>query len=277
MQRNFSPRRRAGGIRSLSYFVSRWLLHRPFLMARSPDFDLKLKVKTEDVVGRHLYKYQVHEPALSAFLADQLTFEPDDVVIDIGANIGWYSLILERLAPDGVSIFSFEPDPLNFELLEHNLRLNAANKVTAIQKALADEDGEQTLYQHDNKNLGRHSLLPLQEGKSVTVSTTSLDHFWDAHDLGLRTPRFIKIDIEGYELLALRGANSILERCPQILCEYSPAYMRQGNIEPGDLIALFTGHGFQPHEMQANVMTPVDPDTLPGLDRMTDLYWTKDV
>lgn len=270
-----TPQRRPGGIRSLFYFLSRWIFHRPFLIAQSPDFDLKLKVKTEDVVGRHLYKYQIHEPALSAFLAAELKFEPGDVVIDIGANIGWYSLILQRLTPDGVSIFSFEPDPLNFQLLEHNLRLNSANKVTAVQKALATEDGEQTLYQHDNKNLGRHSLLPLQEGKSVKVATTSLDRFWNAQELGNRTPRFIKIDIEGYELLALRGANSILERCPAILCEYSPAYMRLGGIEPGDLVDLFTGHGFRPQEMGAKGMTSIDPASLPDLDRMTDLYWTK--
>ena len=272
-----TPHRRPGGIRSLSYFVNRWILHRDFLLARSPDFDLKLKVKTEDVVGRHLYKYQVHEPALTAFLATELKFEPGDVVIDIGAKIGWYSLILERLVPDGVDIFSFEPDPLNFQLLEHNLRLNATTKVTAIQKALANEDGEQTLYQHDNRNLGRHSLLPLQEGRSVEVATTSLDRFWEMHALASRTPRFIKIDIEGYELLALRGANSVLERCPALLCEFSPAYMRQGGIDPGDLVDLLTGHGFQPHEMHANGMEPVDADALRDLDRMTDLFWKKPV
>jgi hypothetical protein len=84
----FSPRRRKGGFRSASYFINRWILQRPFLLARSPDFDLKLKVKTEDVVGRHLYKYQIHEPELSAFLAEELTFEPGDIIIDIGANIG---------------------------------------------------------------------------------------------------------------------------------------------------------------------------------------------
>ena len=277
MHPTFSPRRRTGGFRSVSYFVNRWILQRPFLLARSPDFDLKLKVKTEDVVGRHLYKYQIHEPELSAFLARELSFEPGDVIIDIGANIGWYSLIFERLVPDDVNIFSFEPDPLNFQLLEHNLQLNAATKVTAIQKALSNEDGEQTLYQHDNKNLGRHSLLPLQEGKSVTVSTTSLDHFWNAYGLESRIPRFIKIDIEGYELLALRGADSVLERCPAILCEYSPAYMRQGEINPGDLIDLLTGYGYQPHEMIAGSMVSVDANSLRDLDRMTDHYWKKRV
>jgi FkbM family methyltransferase len=273
----FSPRRRKGGFRSASYFINRWILQRPFLLARSPDFDLKLKVKTEDVVGRHLYKYQIHEPELSAFLAEELTFEPGDIIIDIGANIGWYSLIFERLAPEGVNIFSFEPDPLNFQLLKHNLQLNTATKVTAIQKALSDKDGEQTLYQHDNKNLGRHSLLPLQEGRSVTVSTTSLDHFWDENGLGSRTPKFIKIDIEGYELLALRGADSVLERCPAILCEYSPAYMRQGGINPGDLIDLLTGYGYEPHEMHATGMQSVDANSLRDLDRMTDLFWKKAV
>lgn len=276
MQRNSSLLKWAGVVRSLSYFISRWILRRPFLLARSPDFDLKLRVKTEDVVGRHLYKYQVTEPESSAFLAGELTFEPGDVIVDIGANIGWYSLIFERMAPEGVNIFSFEPDPLNFKLLDHNLRLNNATKVTAIQKALSDKDGEQTLYQHNNKNLGRHSLLPLQEGKSVKVETVSLDHFWSAHGLGSRVPRFIKIDIEGYELLALRGAKSILERCPAILCEYSPAYMLQGGIDPGDLIDFLTGFGYRPHEIKADGTLFINANSLRDLEQK-NLFWTKSV
>jgi hypothetical protein len=53
--------------------------------------------------------------------------------------------------------------------------------------------------------------------------------------------------------------------------------MRQGGIDPGDLVDLLTGHGFQPHEMNARGMEPVDSDALRDLDRMTDLFWKKPV
>lgn len=274
---SITPTRRSSWLRSLSYLINRWILRRPFLEGRVPELNLRFKVKTEDVVGRHIYKYQVHEPVMSQFLVEHLKIEPGDVVIDIGANVGWYSLLLARLAPDDAKIFAFEPDPLNFELLEHNIRLNKTTKITAIQKALAAEDGIQTLYQHDSNNLGRHSLLHLQDGNAVDVKATSLDKFWNENDLGSRVPRFIKIDIEGYELVALRGGGEVLRRCPALLCEYSPDYMRQGGLDPADLIDLLVGHGFRPHAITTTGLEAIAAETLPALTQVTDLFWQRAV
>ena len=261
--------------RAISYLANRWILRRQFLEARVDALNLRFKVKTEDVVGRHIYKYQVHEPVLSRFLIRHLRFEPGDVVIDIGANIGWYSLLLAGLAAENVDIFAFEPDPLNFELLTHNIELNGRQCITALPKALAAGDGVQRLYQHDSNNLGRHSLLQLQDGQSVEVPTTSLDSFWEQQQLGSRVPRFIKIDIEGYELIALRGATKVLERCPAVLCEFSPDYMRQGGLDPQDLVDLLANGGFTPHAVSEAGVTAVAIDTLAGLTQVTDLFWQK--
>lgn len=269
------PIHRSSWLRSLRYLVNRWMLRRPFLEARVPAMDLRFKVKTEDVVGRHIYKYQVHEPALSQFLVKHLKFEPGDVVIDIGANIGWYSLLLSRLIPDEADIFAFEPDPLNFELLEHNIGINRESRITAVRKALATEDGIQRLYQHDSNNLGRHSLLPLQDEKYVEVHTTSLDRFWAEQNLGTRVPRFIKIDIEGYESVALSGAARTLARCPALLCEYSPDYMRRGGLDPSDLLDLLASHGFEPYTIDETGLTAVAIESLREMTQVTDLFWQR--
>jgi FkbM family methyltransferase len=267
--------RQSSWLRSLSYLIKRWILRQPFVTAHLPEVNLRFKVKTEDIVGRHIYKYHAHEPEISRFLAEHLRFEPGDVVFDIGANIGWYSMLFGRMAPAGINIYSFEPDPLNFELLEHNIRQNQAHQVTAVQKALATEDGEQQLHRYDSNNLGRHSLLNLQEGNSVAVQTTTLDNFWDTLQLGSRTPRFIKIDIEGYELLALRSAEKVLRRCPELLCEYSPNFMRQGGLEPAELIDLLMGFGFTPYAIRDGKLEMADRDALIALDQVTDLFWRK--
>lgn len=272
---SISPTHRSSWLRSLSYLVNRWILRRPFLEARVSSPRLRFRVKTEDVVGRHIYKYQVHEPLLSRFLAYSLQFEPGDVVFDIGANIGWYSLLLASLMPDDADVFAFEPDPLNFELLEHNIELNGSSRIAAIPKALGAEEGIQRLYQHDSNNLGRHSLLQLQDGKSVEVPTTTLDRFWDERKLGERVPRFIKIDIEGYESVALSGAMKVLERCPALLCEFSPDYMRQGGIDPSELIDLLAGLGFEPHTIGESGLEPVSVDALVELTQVTDLFWQR--
>ena len=265
--------RRSSLLRSLAYLVHRWILHEPFLEARPPG--MNFRVKTEDVVGRHIYKYHVHEPAISSFLAGHLAFEPGDVVFDIGANIGWYSVLLSRIAPSGVNIFSFEPDPLNFELLEHNLYANRAHAATPVRKALATDDGVLPLHRYDSNNLGRHSLLDIGAGDTIDVRTTSLDSFWNAASLGSRRPRFIKIDIEGYELFALQGAGNVLARCPELLCEFSPNFMRRGGLYPADLVALLAGHGFEPHVIDGGALRPVDEPWLAQIDEVIDLFWRK--
>ena len=85
---SIAPTRRSSLLRSLSYLINRWILRRPFLEARVDALNLRFKVKTEDVVGRHIYKYQVHEPVLTQILVNDLKFEPDGILIDIGVNVG---------------------------------------------------------------------------------------------------------------------------------------------------------------------------------------------
>ena len=262
-------------LRSLAFLFQRWILHRPYLIADIPGLGLRFKVRTCDRNGRHLYKYRRHESDLTRYLCRNLRLERGDVVIDIGANMGWYSLLVERLAPAHVDIFAFEPDPDNFALLTENLSLNGSAMITPVQQALAETAGESKLYRYKDANLGRHSLLPINDGEAVSVATASLDEFWQARGLGNRVPRFIKIDVEGYELIALRGARDVLARCPLVLAEYSPTYMRAGGIRPGDLVELLTTLGLAPFEVRGGELQPVDSRTLPDSDRHRDLFWTR--
>jgi FkbM family methyltransferase len=262
-------------LRGLAYLVNRWVLNQSHLIASVPALDLRFKVRTQDVHGRHLYKYGWYEPELTDYLRRNLRLHPDDVVLDIGSNLGWYSLLAERLASRKVDIFAFEPDPENFALLTENLRLNKSNMVTALQVAVAEKSGILQLHRYKDSNLGRHSLLPINAGPSVEVPTISLDEFWEARGLADRIPRFIKIDVEGYELMALRGGQQVLARCPLLLAEYSPRYMRAGGIPPGDLVDFLTGLGFHPFEVSDQVLERVRPETLPDSDRHTNYFWRR--
>lgn len=245
----------------VKYVINRFILRRQSLIAPTAHLGLQLRVKTEDVVGRHLYKYGTHEPATSEFLKHYLKFQDGDVAIDIGANIGWYSLILDRIAGERkVDIFAFEPDPTNFDLLTENISRNSATRVSIVQCAVADVTGHQTLHLYNKSNRGRHSLLAIHDGETVDVNTVTLDEFWKSSSLGARLPRFIKMDIEGFEFMALRGATSVLSRCPMVMLEYSPGYMKAASIAPGELVDLMLGQGFN----------------LRSSDKQTDLFWLRD-
>lgn len=262
--------------RALKYIVKRFILRRESLIATTSHYGIELHVKTEDVIGRHLYKYGAHDPDSTSFLERFVTFERNDVVLDIGANIGWYSLILDRMAGDlDVDIFAFEPEPTNFSLLEENIARNGATHVTAMRTAVAESVGVRNLHLFKASNRGRHSLLPIHDGDAVLVDTVCLDEFWNRMRLGSRIPRFIKIDIEGYELVALRGASKVLARCPLVMLEYSPAYMSAASLQPGELLDLMLGHGFAAHRLESGRLNRVDKCELLTSDRHRDLFWMR--
>lgn len=278
LQRTPSGAAARGGspLRGLAYLVHRWVLRSAFLVADVPEANLRFKVRTRDVNGRHLYKYGRYEPELTAWLRAHLELGAGDVVLDIGANMGWYSLLAERQARGDVDVFAFEPDPDNFRLLTENLALNGARRVTPLQRAVSAEPGTVRLHRYRDTNLGRHSVLPINDGETVDVAAVTIDGFWAERGLGDRVPRFIKIDVEGYELVALRGARAVLARCPLLLAEYSPTYMRAGGQSPAELVGYLTGLGLRPHALAGGRLVPVDPATLAASDRHTDLFWRRD-
>lgn len=262
--------------RAAAYIANRFLLRRRHLTAKADHFDLRLRVRTTDVIGRHIYKYGAHEPEITEFLTRTLEIRDGDVLLDIGANIGWYSLVLDRIAgPARIDIYSFEPDPDNFALLGANRSLNGASHVHPVQLGASDRSGTFELHLFGGSNRGRHSLLPIHEGGTIEVRTITLDEFWAREELGDRVPRFLKMDIEGFELPALRGARGVLARCPLVMLEYSPRYMTAADMVPGELLEFMTGQGYTPFVLADGGLVPADRSALLESDRHVDLFWRR--
>ncbi|MBA3563131.1 MAG: FkbM family methyltransferase [Gammaproteobacteria bacterium] len=261
--------------RELSFFVNRWILRRRQLLARAQPFDLELKVHADDVIGRHLYKYGSHDAEITAFLERHIEIEPGDVLFDIGANIGWYSLVLNRMAPEGADIYAFEPEPENFALLVENLARNKAHKVHPIRKGISDREEVRKLHLCPKGNRGRHSLLPINEGRAIDVPVVPLDTFWAGQHLGERVLRLIKIDVEGYEYVAFKGAGAALGRCRAVLAEYAPTYMKRAGFEPERVLQLLSGCGFAPYYIRGDEKVAADMAELARAERRVDLYWER--
>lgn len=263
-------------LRSAAYVVNRFILRRPRLLAKADHFDLRLRVRTDDVIGRHIYKYGAHEPETTDFLKRTLEVQEGDVILDVGANIGWYSLVLDRIAgATRADIYAFEPDPENYALLGENRALNAAQHVHPVPLGVSDTAGSFELHLFGGSNRGRHSMLPIHEGGTIEIRTTTLDEFWEQEKLGDRVPRFLKMDIEGHELSALRGAENVLARCPMVMLEYSPRYMSAAGIEPAGLLDFMTAHGYAPSVLCDGALAPVAREDLLASDRHVDLFWRR--
>lgn len=262
-------------LKSLAYHLHRHLLRSDTLQVSLPDTGLELVVPVQDMVGRHIYKYGAHDPEMVRFLREFLAPEPGDVILDIGAHIGWYSLILHQLVPPGVEIFAFEPHPANLGLLRENLDRNDASGVHVVPTALSDRVGEQDLFEYSGPNTGRHSLLPLHRGQTLRVSTVTLDSFWRQRGLGDRVPRFIKIDVEGYELAALRSGEQVLRRCPAVLMEYSPHFMRAAGLDPVGLSNLMFSMGFHCSRIDSGSAVGMTRDALEACNVQLNLLWRR--
>ncbi|MFK8051432.1 MAG: FkbM family methyltransferase [Woeseiaceae bacterium] len=264
-------------MKSVSYVVQRFLLRRQLLTAKTSD-GLRFRVSAPDVVGRHIFKYGQHDPAMSAYLRAHVKPNSHDLLIDIGANIGWFTVLLGRACQGtDARVLCFEPDPLNFDLLQQNLSANATDAITTpLALALSDNDEGAVLHQFSEKNRGRHSLLPIHDHDSVQIPTARLDAVIAADaDLADRHPAVIKIDIEGYELIALGGAAETLAKCPLVILEFSPHFMRQGGLEPSALLSLMEGHGFVAHVLRDGKAVAVKTNDLLAEDQQVDIIWRR--
>jgi len=262
-------------LRALAYLFQRHLLQRRHLTGRADEFGLALRFKTADVMGRHIYKYGVYEEEITRFLLDQLTLEAGDVVLDVGANIGWYSLLLARHRP-GIRVHGFEPDPDTFALLEGNVRANGLEGIHVWPCALSDSPGAKSLFRYADKNTGRNSLLPINSAGSVEIASRRLDEFVEHEGLDVERIRFVKIDVEGYEAVVLRGLGGLLRRLPLVLAEFSPRYMRRGGQEPAQVPALFHAAGFTAWRLVAGCLVSVDDTELAAQTANTNLFWVNE-
>lgn len=192
------------------------------------------------------------EPEIKA--AVQRLVREGDTAVDIGANIGYFSALLARaVGPAGV-VHAIEPEPGNHALLAHNMHLNGFRHVRLHALALGAQEGVAELHTSVSNN-GMHRLYNSVccSGPAVQVPVQRLD------DLLADLPAvdFIKIDIEGYELQALQGAQALLRRSQnvKVVSEYCPSAMLEAGAEPSALWASLGGLGLVAHDLAG---VPVD-------------------
>ena len=166
-----------------------------------------MSLHIDDFIQEHLYflgEYEMAElKSIEQFLSE------DSVFIDIGANIGLFSLHATKFVSKNGQIISFEPFPRNFNSLTTNIKLNHFSNVQLEQIAIGEVEGSITLhYDEKEKNLGMVSTTPFGKSIKEEVKMTSLDSYLNQNP----KPKvdLIKIDIEGFEYPALLGMKDTL-------------------------------------------------------------------
>ena len=144
--------------------------------------------------------------------------QQNDLVIDIGAHIGIFSLFASKFSKNGI-IYAFEPVDKNLELLHHNIKINNAHNIIPIDMAVSDKTGQKALFLYD-KDTGSHSFYhPEIRDRQVIVQTTTLKDFVKLNKISRID--FLKIDCEGAEYSILRSCpDNIFKIIRKIILEY---------------------------------------------------------
>jgi FkbM family methyltransferase len=188
---------------------------------------------------------RIYEAELTAFFKKHLSV--GDIVLDIGAHIGYYSLIFGELVGQTGKVYAFEPDPENYDLLSKNVKINRLMNIKVINKAVADRTGTLNLYESDT-NSGDHRIYDSGERrKSIPIEAVKIDDL--ANDFTAPV-KLIKMDIQGAEYFALKGMLSIIHRSNNlILCtEFWPYGLKMAGINPALFIELLFEEGFTLYE-----------------------------
>ncbi|MGH9545463.1 MAG: FkbM family methyltransferase [Terriglobales bacterium] len=168
------------------------------------------------------------------------------VVYDIGANVGFYTLLASKLVGRSGQVYAFEPAPRNCRLLQRHLEMNGVDNVSVVQMAVFSTNGEALFDSSAN-----HSMGHLAACGTLKVPTIAIDRF--VFDQAMPAPEVIKIDVEGAELEVLKGSY-------QTLCRHRPLILlaTHGAAVHRECCRILEEHGFVLESLDARPVEQSD-------------------
>jgi len=182
--------------------------------------------------------------------------------LDIGANVGWYSLIASSVTGGHAHVHAFEPEPTNFKTLQENIQRNEFSNITAWPIALGDSDVKMELFLSE-ENMGDHRLSPIYGRRSVEVDVFRLDTVMRNIEF---VPDIVKIDVQGAEVLVLDGAREVFRRAGDklaIIIEFAPECLGMNNARTlVERLAEFGRPMFDLYPYDGGMLRPLSKDAL---------------
>jgi len=195
-----------------------------------------MKLKKVKIFGKYIFYYLSNDKYIGRRIALE-KYEPyetqlilrqakvGDVVIDVGANIGYYTVLLADKVGKTGKVYAFEPDIINFEILKKNIEANNLKNVEIINAAVGSKAGKLKLHK-SKENLGDHKLYG-DDKETEEVKIIKIDDFLKNIKIDL-----MKIDTQGWEPEVIEGAKKIISKNkPIMFLEYSPASYKIAKLD----------------------------------------------
>ncbi|MFN0277450.1 MAG: FkbM family methyltransferase [Pyrinomonadaceae bacterium] len=198
-----------------------------------------------------------------------------DVVLDVGTNIGEMLLHFARLVGNDGFVYGFEPDETNFANAQKNISLNDFQNIHVFNFGVSDKKETQKLYRVDEHNLGMNRILNDAEAARfedfTVIETDTLDNIVVRNRI--QKVDLIKIDIEGYEMHALRGARTVLETFkPKLFIEVGYARLLNLGTSPNELISYLNKFGYKVFHAETEEVITENYDFAPLGEGGIDVY-----
>lgn len=203
-----------------------------------------------DIIQQYIYYFGVWEPQLTSWIQRRLS--PGDTFIDVGANIGYFSLLASKLVGDSGSVVAIEASPKIFGALQNNLGLNKVRNVRSVNMAASDSQGVTHVFHGHECNSGLTSIF---DGRDLElecqIESAPLSIILKPQEI--ENARLIKIDVEGAEWSVAIGMEKLFGSARadlEIIVEIDPIPLAKQGKRPEDLMKIFWEAGFHAYAIE---------------------------
>jgi FkbM family methyltransferase len=234
----------------------------------------RMRVRTDDFIGRVLAISGVWEPNVTAAFREALA--PGDVCLDLGAHIGYYTVLAARLVGPEGHVYAFEPAPQIYRALCTNVELNRLRNVTPVQLAVGEQEGRALLYEGPGSNSGMATLSPALAAKSpspprtIEVDVAPVTSVVPEQELA--RVRVVKVDVEWQELEVLRSLQPLFDlgKSLSVFVEWTPR--RAAPCAAEELQSLCEDNGFTIYRLRSGYsLERLFPDRVEEPARVDDV------
>jgi FkbM family methyltransferase len=228
--------------------------------------DFQLLVFNNEVVGRRIWLFKTFEVEETKLFSNIV--KPDDVCLDIGGNIGYFSMLLAARAKQG-HVHVFEPIPINAAMINASKELNGFNNVTTNNLAVGDENGTVSFsVSNDSAYSSIKATGRVAEARNITVPILRIDDY--LAERNIKHVDIIKVDVEGAENMVIDGAKGLLtsktKKPRLVLLELFDENLKPFGSSVAAIVQKMRGWGYAPH------VTNSDGTLRPFSAEMTDIY-----
>ncbi|MBL7910991.1 MAG: FkbM family methyltransferase [Bacteroidia bacterium] len=215
--------------------------------------------------------YKLFKNKQDAFEIDLLKkhIQKNDVVLDIGANIGFYATILSDIVGENGEVHCFEPDTKNFD----HLKKTTANfkNIKINNKAVGPRTEKLKIYTSKNLNVDHRTYKPEEYDKEIEIDAVSIDDHLSANT----KVNFIKMDIQGFEMQAIQGMQNILEKNKDVklISEFWPYGLKKAGSSVTEYFNFLVNKGFVCYLLEENSLLKLTSEKVRSLEPLGEEHY----